>query len=396
MPSLNQARFLRAALESVLSQDYPDLEVVVMDGGSTDGSVEILRGYGHRILFASEPDRGQADALNRGFARSTGTVLAWLNSDDAYLPGAIQTAVAALEASPQATMVYGEGEIIDEAGRVLGPFIHTQPFDLWTLVNLSDFVLQPTVFMRAGAVRAVGGLDESLHFGLDWDLWIRLACRGPVVKVAERLAQSREYAATKTARGGWRRLCELRAIMTRYGTWRWPPGARAYGLDTLRRRFPVLLGASSLADAVPLRGRVLPRLFRPLHEAMSGLIGRQTMAYPGIWSDGWLGPRAYRAIVWSGEAGVLRVDVEVPPEPTLLPFRFRVSAAGGTALSTVRTHGALRLMLAIPAAGGGPRPLEIVLRASRSCHLPGDPRRLSCVLRRIAFEEGGEHEKAQV
>jgi GT2 family glycosyltransferase len=396
IPSFNHARFLRAAVESVVSQDYPDVEILVMDGGSTDGSVEILRSYGDRIDFVSERDRGQADAINRGFARATGSVLGWLNSDDVYLPGAVRKAVAALTASPDASMVYGEGEIIDEAGQVLGPFIHTRPFDLWILVYVSDFILQPTVFMRAESVRAAGGLDESLHFGLDWDLWIRLACRGTVVHLTEKLAQSREYAATKTSTGGWRRLRELRMIMTRHGGRRWPPGARTYGLDTLRGRFPTLLGPSSLADSAELRTRVLPRLFRPLHRAMNTLIGGQTASYPVVWSDGWMGPRAYRAIGWSGQAGRLSVDVDVPPQASLLPFRFDVSAAGRKAEATVDAHGPVRVTLALPGSGGGPRPLEIVLRASRSCRMPGDPRRLSCVLRRITFREDGENEKAQV
>jgi len=396
IPSLNQARFLRAAVDSVVSQDHPDVEVLVMDGGSADGSVEILRSYGDRIRFVSERDRGQADAINRGFARATGSVLGWLNSDDVYLPGAVRKAVAALTASPDATMVYGEGDIIDEAGRVLGPFIHTQPFDLWILVNVSDFILQPTVFMRAEAVRRVGGLDETLHFGLDWDLWIRLACRGTVVYLPEKLAQSREYASTKTSTGGWRRLRELRSIMTRHGGRRWPPGARTYGLDTLRGRFPTLFGPSSLADSAALRTRALPRLFRPLHRAMNVLIGWQTASYPGVWSDGWMGPRAYRAIGWSGKAGRLSVAVDVPPQTSLLPFRLEVSAAGRRAEATAEAPGPVTVTLALLDSGGGPRPLEIALRTSRSCHLPGDPRRLSCVLRPIAFKESGEHEKAQV
>jgi Glycosyl transferase family 2 len=396
IPSFNQARFLRATVDSVVSQDYPDVEVLVMDGGSTDGSVEILRSYGDRIRFVSERDRGQADAINRGFARATGSVLGWLNSDDIYLPGAVRKAVGALTASPDATMVYGEGNIIDEEGRVLGPFIYTRPFDLWILVNVSDFILQPTVFMRAGAVRAAGGLDESLHFGLDWDLWIRLACRGPVVQVPEKLAQSREYGTTKTSTGGWRRLRELRMIMTRYGGRRWPPGARTYGLDTLRGRFPTLLGPSSLADSAELRTRRLPRLFRPVHRAMNTLIGWQTASYPSVWSDGWMGPRAYCAIGWSGKPGLLRVDVDVPPPTTLLPFRLELSAAGRKAEATVDAHGPVTVTLALPDSGRGPRPLEIVLRASRSCRMPGDPRRRSFLLRRIAFQESGEHEKAEV
>ncbi|MFL5540103.1 MAG: glycosyltransferase family 2 protein, partial [Longimicrobiaceae bacterium] len=163
MPSYNQARFLREAIDSVLTQEYPELELLVLDGGSTDGSVAILEEYGERLRFWSGRDRGQADAINKGFARASGEIVAWLNSDDRYVGGAIHRAVAELQRQPAAGMLYGNGEIIDEGGTLLGPFLSNQPFDLWTLVYLSDYIMQPTVFMRADALREVGGLDESLH-----------------------------------------------------------------------------------------------------------------------------------------------------------------------------------------------------------------------------------------
>ena len=389
IPSFNQARFLRAAVDSVLAQDHPRLEVWVVDGGSTDGSVEILRGYGDRIRFTSERDRGQADAINRGFARATGSIVAWLNSDDVYLPGAVRTAVRALEAEPRAAMVYGEGEIIDEAGRVLAPFIHTRSFDLWILVNAGDFILQPAVFMRASALRAVGGLDETLHYGLDWELWMRLACRGTVLHVPETLAQTREYAATKTSQGGWRRLRELREIMRRHGGRRWPPGARAYGLDTLRRRMPAVFGPSSAGDEEALRGRLLPRLLRPLHRMMANVIARQTMPYPGVWTDGWMAPRAFQAIGWSGEAGAIAVELEVPSASGLLPLRVEVAAGGKQAVAVAKAPGLVSLSVPV-AAGPGPQPLEVRLRASRSWTIPGDGRRVCGVLRRLSFEPASD------
>jgi GT2 family glycosyltransferase len=384
MPSFNQARFLREAVDSVLAQDYPRLEVWVMDGGSTDGSVDILRSYAERIRFESGPDRGQADAINQGFARARGSIVAWLNSDDVYLSGAVRTAVAALSADPAAAMVYGEGEIIDESGRVLGPFIHTRPFDLWILVHASDFILQPTVFMRAAALRAAGGLDESLHFGLDWELWMRLACQGPVLHVPRALARAREHAATKTAQGGWRRLAELSAIMRRHGAWRWPPGLRAYGLDTLRRELPAIFGPSSLADAERLRGRVVARALRPIHDAMTHLVARQTMPYPGVWSDGWMGERAFQALGWSGQEGMAVVEVEVPSFPHALPFRLEATVEGKRVVATSSVPGPLTVTVPV-AAGRGPRPLEVRLRASPSWTIPGDARRLTGLLRRLSF-----------
>ena len=275
MPSFDQARWLAMAIDSVLTQDYAPLELIVVDGGSTDGSVDVLRSYGDRISWTSAPDRGQAHAVNQGFARARGPILGWLNSDDRYAPGAVAAAVAALARAPEAAFVYGEGELIDEHGAVLGRFPATQPFDLWTLTHLSDFIMQPTVFLRAARVREVGGLDENLGYGLDWDLWIRLAQRWPVAFVPRVLAATREYPATKTARGGWQRWRELRAIMRRHGAGRWPPGAITYGLDTLRRRWPTLFGPSSLADQAAQRGRLLPKLFLPVHLAVVGLIDWQ-------------------------------------------------------------------------------------------------------------------------
>jgi hypothetical protein len=384
MPSLNQARFLREALESVLTQDYPDIEVLVMDGGSTDGSVDILQSYGERIKFVSARDRGQSDAINRGFARATGQLVSWLNSDDRYLPGAVRKACEALVGAQEGVMVYGEGEIIDEKGSLLGPFIHTQPFDLWVLTRLSDFIMQPTVFMRADAVRAVGGLDETLHFVMDWDLWIRLACRGAVVHLQETIAQTREYAQTKTATGGWSRLREILTIMKRHGASNWPPGARAYGLDTLRHFSPAIFGPSSLAAAASLRGRMLPRLCRPLHTWLVELIARQTMPYPGAWADGWLGPRAFRAIPWTGQAGALRMQLDAPSQ--IVPFTLEVAAAGRQVNVDRSKPGPFELFLPLPSVPGKPRPLEVVFRTSRHWQAPGDPRTLSCLLRSMVLE----------
>ena len=144
IPSLNQARYLASAIDSVLAQDYPHVEVFVADGGSTDSTLEILRGYGDRIAFRSRPGGGQAAAINAGFARTDAEIVAWLDSDDRYCEGAITTAVAALERAPEAALVYGEGDLIDAAGGVLRRFPGTCPFNLWRLAHVADCILQPT------------------------------------------------------------------------------------------------------------------------------------------------------------------------------------------------------------------------------------------------------------
>jgi glycosyltransferase involved in cell wall biosynthesis len=195
-PSFNQGRFIRDTLESVLSQSYPRIEYLVMDGGSTDETVEILRQYGDRLTWISEPDRGQAHAINKGWRRAGGTIVAYLNSDDTYLPGAVERAVACLEEHPEAGLVYGEGFHVDEQGKIIERY-PTEPFSRPRLEE-TCFICQPTVFIRRELVERVGYLDESLQYSLDYDLWIRAARVAPFAFTPQYLATSRLHADTKT------------------------------------------------------------------------------------------------------------------------------------------------------------------------------------------------------
>ena len=180
-PSYNQARFLEQTIQSVLEQDYPNLEYFVMDGGSTDGSLEIIQRYAPRLAgWVCEKDRGQTDALNKGFARATGQILAWLNSDDTYEPGAVSAAVAALTSRPDAAAIYGEANFIDENGRVIGRFPAAQT-DLPRLRRGYVHVPQQATFFRGDLWRAIGPLDPSFYFAMDYDLWVRLAGSGPLI-----------------------------------------------------------------------------------------------------------------------------------------------------------------------------------------------------------------------
>jgi glycosyltransferase involved in cell wall biosynthesis len=180
-PSLDQGRYLRDAIESVRAQTYPELEHVVVDAGSTDGTLDILAGY-EGVRWISEPDRGQSHALNKGFALARGDVFGWLNADDAYPPDAIAEAVATLERTG-AGLVYGDVTRVDDGG-VNPRRIRSRPtFDLWTEVNLGCGVYSPAVFFTREAFEAVGGVDESLEMTMDWDLWLRIGRRFPVVRV---------------------------------------------------------------------------------------------------------------------------------------------------------------------------------------------------------------------
>jgi glycosyltransferase involved in cell wall biosynthesis len=195
-PSFNQAAFLEQTLRSVLDQDYPGIEYIVIDGGSTDGSPEIIRSYKDRLAYwTSEKDSGQAEAINKGMARARGEIVAWLNSDDYYLPGAVSAAVQAFEAHPQAALVHADMLAVDERGRTINRLLYQQP----ALDDLLCFRIigQPAVFMRRAAFEKAGGLDPAFHFLLDHHLWIRLAVQGPTVHIPQMWAAARYHPAAK-------------------------------------------------------------------------------------------------------------------------------------------------------------------------------------------------------
>ena len=180
-PSFNQAKFLRRTMDSVLSQDYPNLEYIVIDGGSDDGSLEIIQEYADRLAYwESIPDKGQTDAINKGFNRASGKYVAWLNSDDIYRPGAISEAVAYLEEHPAVGLVYGDCDFVDAEDRVIGKFPAAQT-DLGLLKQGYVHVPQAAAFMPREMWQKVGPLDPSFYFAMDYDLWVRIAGLAPVV-----------------------------------------------------------------------------------------------------------------------------------------------------------------------------------------------------------------------
>ncbi len=196
-PSFNQAQFLEQTICSVLSQNYPNLEYWVIDGGSTDGSLEIIHKYAGQLAgWVSEPDRGQAEGINKGLARATGEVVAWLNSDDLYYRGAIEAAVDTLSTNPRASFVFSDVESIDEAGQ---PF-HRMRYGHWGLADLMRFRIigQPAVFIRRTFLAQTGLLDPSYHYLLDHHLWLRLAALSePVYLPGEPWAAARMHAGAK-------------------------------------------------------------------------------------------------------------------------------------------------------------------------------------------------------
>lgn len=195
-PSYNQGRFIKETIESVLSQDYRPVEYLVFDGGSTDETMAVLRSYGDVFSWVSEKDKGQSNAINKGWSRARGEILAWLNSDDIYLPGAISKAVAFLQDHPECGAVYGEGYHIEENGKIIERY-PTEPFDRKRLTE-TCYICQPTVFIRKEVLQEIGFLDEGLRYSMDYDLWFRIARRYDFGYLPEYLASTRFYRETKT------------------------------------------------------------------------------------------------------------------------------------------------------------------------------------------------------
>jgi glycosyltransferase involved in cell wall biosynthesis len=215
----------------VLEQDYPEIEYAVMDGGSDDETLEILRGFGERVHWRSRQDDGAADALREGFAGASGEILGWLNADDWLLPGAVRGAVEAFARHPEAAAVYADAWWTDDGGQKLKPY----PVGEATLDALGRecVICQPACFFRAEAYRACGGIDGRWHTVFDWDLWIRLAKAGKLVKVPGEWALSRMHASNKTL-GEKRRVFEegMKLLSEHYG---YVPFEWVYSAECFRR-----------------------------------------------------------------------------------------------------------------------------------------------------------------
>lgn len=198
-PSFNQGAYLERAIESVLGQAVPGLEHLVFDGGSTDETRGVLERHGDRVRWVSEPDRGQAHAVNKGFRAARCEVIGWLNADDLYEPGAIRAACALLEERPELDVVYGQARYVDATDAPVEPY-RTEPWDLRRLQEYC-FICQPATFFRRRVVERYGLLDERLTYCLDYEYWLRLALGGARFAYLERLlAGSRLHPEAKSVR----------------------------------------------------------------------------------------------------------------------------------------------------------------------------------------------------
>jgi glycosyltransferase involved in cell wall biosynthesis len=366
-PSYNQGEFIRATIESVLAQDYPYIEYIVMDGGSTDQTAAIASEYSSRLTWISERDRGQAHAINKGFQRAKGEIVAWLNSDDVLLPGAVSGAVKAFAnassiAGAGIGAIYGEGYLMDRDGHFVRRFPATEPFNLWKLTYLSDYVLQQSTFFRRAAVEEVGWLDEDLHYALDWDLLIKLGKRFGLHYVPDYFGALREYGEAKSFAGGRARIEEIRRVLERHTGLRRAPGYWTYGLanvyESWKQRFeqprlgwlrvPGIIAGFGIRVAV-----AIPVILVLRH--LQGL-------YPDRWASDhlkWMLPEC----TGPEAAGEVVVRGGVPEHPRLAGQVLAVYAGGHELGRWPAGPGNFELRFQRPKGGQGP--FEFEIRAAR-------------------------------
>ncbi|EXI82417.1 MAG: Chondroitin polymerase [Candidatus Accumulibacter appositus] len=227
MPSLNQGEFIREAIDSVLGQRFRRVELIVVDGGSSDCTLSVLAelaAQDSRLRWYSAEDHGPADALNKGFLRARGTIFGWLNSDDYFTPGAIERSVQAFASSPDWLMVYGQGSHVDEAGQVLGRYPTSPPSVSLEKFAAGCFICQPTVFFRRSMWTMLGGLDLGLRTAFDFDYWVRAFKSFPnrIGLVGEMQACSRLHDACITLR--MRRTVAVEGMKVLARHFGWAPG----------------------------------------------------------------------------------------------------------------------------------------------------------------------------
>jgi glycosyltransferase involved in cell wall biosynthesis len=267
VPSYQQGKFLERTLQSILSQDSADVEVIVHDGGSTDQSVEILKRYDGRVRWESKRDNGQTAAINEGLRKATGEFFCYLNSDDIFYPGALQQVREFFAAHHEAQIVYGLADFIDEHDRVIAPY----PVEPWNYARLLEtcVICQPACFWRRSVLDRFGLFDETLHYAMDYEYWLRVGASLKFHLLSEKLAASRCHGQTKTF--GQSRVAhrEVISVLQRYHHGRIPPQwiiayARHCGENRLREGGPVSLRWAKFAlsywiNLLVLAPRVTPQ-----------------------------------------------------------------------------------------------------------------------------------------
>lgn len=220
-PSYNQAHFIEQTIQSVLNQDYPNLEFLVIDGGSKDGTVETLKKYETFLTWVSEPDSGQSNAINKGFKLVTGEIVAFLNSDDLYEPGVLHLVGNYFATHPEAMWLTGKCVNVDETGKEIRSIIRKYK-NFWLhwrnyhVLQVLNYISQPATFWRREALQKIGDLDESLHYAMDYDYWLRLGKYYPLHVFDGNLACFRIHRASKSGSAFLQQFEEELRVAARY------------------------------------------------------------------------------------------------------------------------------------------------------------------------------------
>jgi len=391
-PSFNQGKFIGETIESVLGQGYPNLEYIVVDGGSTDGTQDILRRYDGRLRWVSERDRGQADAVNKGVAMGHGEIIGWLNSDDTYAPGALERAGRVFAAGADVAVVYGDADHVLEDGARYGRY-PTAAFDYRRLAE-TCFICQPAAFIRRRAFDAVGGVDVDLRFCMDYDLWIRLGRQHRFVYLGEVLAQSRLHDSAKTLASRRGVIEEIMATVKRH--YRVVPFEWVYEYADHRfnrserevfaaKRPSVLAFAASLVMTLWLnrdRPAYWPQCMRHAAKRVLPLGLPRAYDFRDRWADGWISKRYVTNVpaAADGRAVVIRGRHEMPGRRPLTLSIF----ANGVSLGAhvLSDPGPFTIHAACPPTDDGVLRLEIIAdRTFRPMYRGSrDPRPLSCII----------------
>lgn len=226
-PALNQASFLSGVIDNVRAQAGVRVQHIVIDGGSTDGSVDLLRSQGEAITWVSEADGGQAHAINKGFSMADADLVGWLNCDDRLTPGALDLVVRLFAEAPQTEFLYGDALGVDRAGRSYGLRAHERQCDLGDLVDLGDPIVQPAAFWTRHLWQRVGRLDERFMYAFDYEFWMRAAAATTLTYVPVCLAVESLHGEAKTSRGDLGRMAEIEAVARRHGGSGVPRGFQA-------------------------------------------------------------------------------------------------------------------------------------------------------------------------
>ena len=214
-PSFNQAKYIERTILSVANQDYPNIEHIVVDGGSKDGTLGIL-GKFSGLRYISEPDSGQTNAINKGLRMANGEIIGWLNSDDTYCPGAVKAAVEYLLSHPDVDLVYSNINIVDkEDKRIRGSFIF--PYSQFVQLNVDNCIPQPSVFFRKGILPDVGFLDEKLNYVMDYEFWLRVGQKRKIAMMSGTYANFRIAKGTKTCEKYDDFFNEILSVNKKYG-----------------------------------------------------------------------------------------------------------------------------------------------------------------------------------